>query len=96
MKETLSIIDDQHGAPTGAELLADCTATAIRETLRDPALAGTYHLVASGETSWCDYARYVFEVASARCRAGGSGSEGHPDDGLSDAGEASAQLSPVE
>ncbi len=37
-KETLSIIDDQHGAPTGAELLADCTATAIRETLRDPAL----------------------------------------------------------
>ncbi len=64
-KETLSIIDDQHGAPTGAELLADCTATAIRETLRDPALAGTYHLVASGETSWCDYARYVFEVARA-------------------------------
>ncbi|MDC7948660.1 MULTISPECIES: dTDP-4-dehydrorhamnose reductase [Enterobacter cloacae complex] len=65
-KETLSIIDDQHGAPTGAELLADCTATAIRETLRDPALAGTYHLVASGETSWCDYARYVFEVARAQ------------------------------
>ena len=64
-KETLSIIDDQHGAPTGAELLADCTATAIRETLRNPALAGTYHLVASGETSWCDYARYVFEVARA-------------------------------
>lgn len=31
-KETLSIINDQHGAPTGAELLADCTAIAIRES----------------------------------------------------------------
>lgn len=62
-KEILSIINDQHGAPTGAELLADCTAIAIRETMRNPAVAGTYHLVASGETSWYEYARYVFEVA---------------------------------
>lgn len=47
-KETLSIINDQHGAPTGAELLADCTAIAIREEQRNRSVAGTYHLVASG------------------------------------------------
>ncbi|ENR9726532.1 dTDP-4-dehydrorhamnose reductase [Klebsiella aerogenes] len=62
-KETLSIIDDQHGAPTGAELLADCTAIAIREEQLNRAVAGIYHLVASGETSWYDYARFVFDVA---------------------------------
>lgn len=62
-KETLSIIDDQHGAPTGAELLADCTAIAIREEQLNRAVAGIYHLVASGETNWYDYARFVFDVA---------------------------------
>jgi dTDP-4-dehydrorhamnose reductase len=51
-ERTLSIINDQHGAPTGAELLADCTAIAIREEQRNRAVAGIYHLVASGETSW--------------------------------------------
>ena len=62
-KSTLSIINDQHGAPTGAEMLADCTAIAIRQALHTPAVAGTYHLVASGETTWEDYARFVFEIA---------------------------------
>ncbi|MDP9567975.1 UNVERIFIED_ORG: dTDP-4-dehydrorhamnose reductase [Kosakonia oryzae] len=64
-KEALSIINDQFGAPTGAELLADCTAIAIREELRRNNTAGTYHLVASGETTWYDYARYVFDLAKA-------------------------------
>ena len=62
-KESLSIINDQYGAPTGAELLADCTAIAIREEQRNRDVVGTYHLVASGETSWYDYAKFVFEVA---------------------------------
>lgn len=64
-KTHLSVINDQFGAPTGAELLADCTAIAIREACRNPAVAGIYHLVASGETSWCDYARFVFAAARA-------------------------------
>ena len=62
-KETLAIINDQHGAPTGAELLADCTAIAIRAENANKSLYGTYHLVASGETTWCDYAQFVFSVA---------------------------------
>jgi dTDP-4-dehydrorhamnose reductase len=62
-RDRLTVIDDQFGAPTGAELLADVTAHAIRDTLRDPAKAGLYHLVAGGETSWHGYARFVIERA---------------------------------
>ena len=62
-KETLSIINDQHGAPTSAELIADCTAIAIRVEHNNKSLHGTYHLVASGETTWYEYAKYVFSVA---------------------------------
>ncbi len=62
-RETLSVINDQFGAPTGAELLADCTAHAIRVALQKPEVAGLYHLVASGTTTWHDYAALVFEEA---------------------------------
>ncbi|QLY60531.1 MULTISPECIES: dTDP-4-dehydrorhamnose reductase [Citrobacter] len=59
----MSVINDQYGAPTGAELLADCTAHAIRVALKRPEVAGLYHLVASGVTTWHDYAALVFEEA---------------------------------
>lgn len=59
----LGVIDDQTGAPTGAELIADSTAHAIRAAITKPDLAGLYHLAASGETSWHDYAELVFEHA---------------------------------
>jgi dTDP-4-dehydrorhamnose reductase len=65
-RERLTVIDDQHGAPTGADLLADVTAHAIRATLARPELAGIYHVVAAGETTWNGYARFVLnEAASA-------------------------------
>ncbi|WP_342324563.1 dTDP-4-dehydrorhamnose reductase [Kosakonia sp. BYX6] len=59
----LSVINDQVGAPTGAELLADCTAHAIRLALQKPEVAGLYHLVAAGTTTWYDYAALVFAEA---------------------------------
>jgi dTDP-4-dehydrorhamnose reductase len=58
-RDRLTVVDDQFGAPTGAELLADATAHAARALLRDPQLAGTYHLAAAGETNWHGYARFV-------------------------------------
>lgn len=64
-REELSIIDDQIGAPTSAELIADVSAHAIIQTLQDPTKIGIYHLVASGETSWFEYASYVFEQAKS-------------------------------
>lgn len=62
-RERLTVIDDQVGAPTGAELLADVTAHAVRATLADPAKTGIYHLVAGGETTWNGYARFVLAQA---------------------------------
>jgi dTDP-4-dehydrorhamnose reductase len=61
-RETLQVIDDQLGAPTGAELLADVTAHAIRQATQAPSVAGIYHLAASGCTSWCEYAKYVIAL----------------------------------
>lgn len=62
-RDKLTVIDDQFGAPTGAELLADVTAHAIRATLQDPSKAGLYHAIAGGETTWYGYARFVLEMA---------------------------------
>ena len=62
-RDRLTVINDQIGAPTGADLLADVTAHAIRATQQQPELAGLYHLVASGETTWYEYARFVLDFA---------------------------------
>jgi dTDP-4-dehydrorhamnose reductase len=64
-RDRLSVIDDQVGAPTGAELIADVSAHAIRAVVAGAAPGGTYHLVASGETSWHGYACRVIEAARA-------------------------------
>jgi dTDP-4-dehydrorhamnose reductase len=65
-KDALNVIDDQIGAPTGAELLADITAHTCRIAAAKPELSGTYHVVASGETSWHGYARHVIDFARTR------------------------------
>lgn len=67
-KEELSIIHDQVGVPTGAALIADVTAQAIRYYFLQSVelqqqLHGHYHLAPSGETTWYDYANYIFEQA---------------------------------
>jgi dTDP-4-dehydrorhamnose reductase len=67
-RDRLSVIDDQIGAPTGADLLADLTAHAIRHVLpplrhNDLAPSGIYHAAASGHTSWHGYAKFVLDAA---------------------------------
>ena len=64
-RDALSVIDDQIGAPTGADLLADVTAQAISMVLKQPDFSGLYHLVAKGEVSWHGYAALVIETARA-------------------------------
>lgn len=75
-RERLTIISDQIGAPTGADLLADVTAHAVKRYLSAQSAAlgpdfpyGLYHLVAAGETSWYDYAQFVFAEARKAGRA---------------------------
>ncbi len=64
-RDALKVIDDQIGAPTGADLLADVSAHALCQLTQRPELSGTYHAVASGHTSWHGYARHVIESARA-------------------------------
>lgn len=64
-RECLTVIDDQHGAPTGAELIADVTAHALHQVQQRPQDAGLYHLAASGEITWNGYARQVIAQAQA-------------------------------
>src|SRR5262249_26884777 len=65
-KSELKIVNDQFGAPTGAELLADMTALALRAVQQKPELKGLYHLAAGGETNWFEYARYVLAYARTK------------------------------
>jgi dTDP-4-dehydrorhamnose reductase len=69
-RERLTVIDDQFGAPTGADLIADVTAHAIWQVVGANAaqadtreLGGVYHLAATGQTTWHGYARHVIETA---------------------------------
>ena len=63
-RERLTVIDDQWGAPTGADLLADVTAHALRHLQQRPQDAGLYHCVAGGETNWHMYAKEVLALAA--------------------------------
>ncbi len=65
-RDKLAVINDQHGAPTGADLLADVTAHAIRMARSRADVSGTYHLAAAGTTHWHAYATMVIEWARAR------------------------------
>lgn len=66
-RDKLTVINDQYGAPTGADLIADVTALALRSVLSTHSadLSGVYHLVATGETTWHGYASHVIEKAKA-------------------------------
>jgi dTDP-4-dehydrorhamnose reductase len=69
-RDELSVVADQRGAPTTTALLVNATISALNQWLledacRRRALQGTYHLVASGETSWYGFAKAIFERASA-------------------------------
>ena len=62
-RERLQVVDDQIGAPTGAELIADISAHVLRSALADGGCSGTHHVAAAGETSWHGYAAFVIEQA---------------------------------
>ena len=66
-RDALSIVADQHGAPTSAELIADVTALAIAGQLQGTLPMGTYHLTAAGSTTWHGLATRIV----ARARAAG-------------------------
>lgn len=62
-RTALSVIADQIGVPTGADLLADVAVAALQQARVKPQLSGIYHLAPAGETSWYEYASYVIDFA---------------------------------
>ena len=68
-RESLRVVADQVGAPTCTELISRATIRALGALAgagEGDARWGTYHLAASGETSWCEYARHVVAGAWSR------------------------------
>jgi dTDP-4-dehydrorhamnose reductase len=68
-RDELKVVDDQRGAPTPATLIAAATAQAIAQWRRGDederaAVNGIHHLTSSGETTWCGFARAIFERAT--------------------------------
>lgn len=69
-REKLTVVSDQTGAPTSAVLIANATAHCLKKIESNPKLAfsGTYHLSASGETTWFDYAKMLLRETEKRGR----------------------------
>lgn len=69
-RDQIDVVSDSVGAPTSANLIADITAEVLYRITWDPLLAtstnGTYHLVASGRTSWYDYAKFLVGMAKKK------------------------------
>lgn len=65
-RDSLSVVNDQFGAPTGAALIADVTATLLKQVAAGQAVvSGVYHLAAAGVTHWQGYAQHVIARAAA-------------------------------
>ena len=69
-RDRLTVVDDQHGAPTGAADLAAALATIAMRMAADASLAGIWHFTNAGETTWAGFARAIF--ASAQRHGGPS------------------------
>jgi len=66
-RDTLRVVDDQHGAPTAAADLAAALAMIAMRLADDPRTpSGTFHFSNAGETTWCGFARAIFAGAAAR------------------------------
>lgn len=65
-RDHLTVVDDQFGSPTSADLIADVTAQCVERMAAAPAQypCGLYHLTASGRTSWYAYAKFLLETAA--------------------------------
>ncbi|MEM9003733.1 MAG: dTDP-4-dehydrorhamnose reductase [Cyanobacteria bacterium P01_F01_bin.86] len=63
-RASLSVVNDQIGAPTSSRLIAQVTALAVyRYAMGQPLPSDVYHLVAKDEASWYEFAHHIFKLA---------------------------------
>jgi dTDP-4-dehydrorhamnose reductase len=62
-RDELRVVADQIGSPTSAALIADISARALGQPFEQ---SGTWHLTATGATSWCGFAEAIIDGAHAR------------------------------
>jgi dTDP-4-dehydrorhamnose reductase len=68
-RDVLRVVDDQHGCPTFAGDLADAVLSLAKRIVDNTMPAdgwGTFHCTGSGRTTWCGFARRIFETAGPR------------------------------
>ena len=66
-RESLRVVDDQRGSPTGAADLAQALATIAVRLADDPAApGGTVHFSNAGPVTWAGFARAIFAGSTAR------------------------------
>lgn len=67
-RTSLDIIDDQTGAPTSAQLIADITLHVLTHYFENPSRCpqGLYHLTSQGHTSWHAWAKLIVTEAQQR------------------------------
>jgi dTDP-4-dehydrorhamnose reductase len=67
-RETLNVINDQHGTPTWSRLIAEVTAHTIKQSIAERNQShfksGIYHLTSSGETTWHGFASKIAELTT--------------------------------
>jgi dTDP-4-dehydrorhamnose reductase len=69
-RDTVRVVDDQHGAPTAAADLADAILDLIDRLTEAGGrhLGGVYHLTPAGETTWHGFAAAIFAGWARRGR----------------------------
>jgi len=63
-RDEVAVVDDQRGCPTYVGHLAAAT----RELVERGAARGVWHLAASGECTWADFAEAIFAESALACR----------------------------
>jgi dTDP-4-dehydrorhamnose reductase len=63
-RSELRVVDDQVGAPTSAAAIATATARLVEQYATSGATlpVGIYHMTGGGSTSWCGFARAIFDA----------------------------------
>ncbi|MEO1492974.1 MAG: dTDP-4-dehydrorhamnose reductase [Pseudomonadota bacterium] len=63
-RERLTVVDDQHGAPTAAADIADAVLTMARAFAGGQGTGGVFHFASQPDTTWCGFAREIFARAA--------------------------------